>query len=139
MPHEGGDDTRIEVKTSGRLQVWDTGRPRAPRWDFAEAYKREQWSQEEANYVPVRLSDRVHVWVFALHTCTNRAEYDALALDQWEFRVLPHRVLISFRQRSAGVDTLHYFGADPVPYDGLAQAVREARELNDNTPPADFD
>jgi hypothetical protein len=48
-----------------------------------------------------RLAARVHVWVFALQTCQDPRAYRRLSIDQWEFRVMPHRQLLATRQQSA--------------------------------------
>ena len=63
---EGG--TRVEVKTTGRLQSWTLKRLSTPAWSFKSVRASRVWSEELADYVTVDPYDRVHVWVFALQT-----------------------------------------------------------------------
>jgi hypothetical protein len=93
-------------------------------------------SEDIGGYRPVEPSARVHVWVFALHTTTEPARYDPLDVDQWEFRVLPHRRLLASGQVSAGLSFFTRYNVAPVSYSGLPQAVRRARAQTTSSPVA---
>jgi hypothetical protein len=69
--------------------------------------------------------------VFALQTCDDPDEYDPLRIDQWEFRVMPHRALLATGQTSARLPFFDNHGIKPVNYDGVADAVNRARLEND--------
>lgn len=125
------DGTRVEIKTTGYLQSWASKRISTPRWDFKSVRSDKIWSDGAGEYVAVDPEDRVHVWVFALHTLTDPAAYDPLALDPWAFRVVPHRQLLRQGQTSAGLPFFGRLGIEPVGYGELAEAVRRAREAND--------
>lgn len=125
------DGTRVEVKTSGRLQSWMTKKPSSPSWSFKSVRASRVWSNEIGDWVQIEPKERVHVWVFALQTCEEAERYDVLALDQWEFRVVPHRQLLATGQTSAGLSFFARHGIEPVPYRELRDAVRSARAAND--------
>jgi hypothetical protein len=75
-------------------------------------------------------SEHVDVWIFALHTAEDPDLYDPLDLDQWEFRVMPHRQLLATGQVSAGLSFFTRHGVSPVAYSELRAAVKAAREAN---------
>jgi hypothetical protein len=74
---------------------------------------------------------RVHVWIFALQTCMNPDLYHPLNLDQWKFRVMPHRRLLETGQKSAGLSFFDRHGVSAIDYSELRDAVQAAREAND--------
>ncbi len=126
------DDAKVEVKASGYLQSWAHRAPTTPRWDFKSVDASSYWDEETGTTKPVKPFDRVDAWVFALQTCEEPADYDPLDVSQWEFRVVPHRRLLAFDQRSSGISALadEPIGAAAVSYDGLDRAVRRAVEVN---------
>lgn len=71
---------------------------------------------------------RADVYVFALQACRDRKCYDPLDVGQWEFRVLPARVIREADTRSIGVAFLERHGAWPVPWSDLAAAIDVAFE-----------
>lgn len=129
---EAADGTLVEVKTTGRLQSWTTKRLSTPRWTFKSVQTASTWSDEVGDYVHVEPKDRVHVWVFALQTATEPNAYDPLDLDQWEFRVIPHRELLASGQTSAGVPFFDARNVRPVSYGELRQAAGAARRANES-------
>jgi hypothetical protein len=74
---------------------------------------------------------RADVWVFALHTCRDHADYDPLDERQWEFWAVPHWTIARCGQRSGGLAFLSRMAGEPVGFSGLPEAVREARRRND--------
>lgn len=128
---QAADGTRVEVKTCGRLQSWATRALSTPSWTFKSVRAARVWSDVLGDYQPIDPASRVHVWVFALHTAEEPAEYDPLDIGQWEFRVIPHRELLAAGQTSARISFFDARGIEPVDYAGLRDAVREARWRND--------
>lgn len=128
---QSADGTLVEVKATGRLQSWSTGNCSMPSWRFKSVCAERLWSEERGEYVPVDPRTRVHAWVFALHTTTDPADYDPLDLDQWEFRVIPHRELFDAGQTSARPSFFERRGIRAVSYGELREAVADARLRND--------
>ncbi len=126
------DHAKVEVKASGYLQSWTSTSPTTPRWGFKSVDASTSWNEEAAMTRPVKPSDRVDAWVFALQTCKEPADYDPLDVSQWEFRVVPHRRLLALDQRSSGISALEAepIGAVAVSYDELAQDVTSAVRRN---------
>ena len=124
---EAPDGTRIEVKASGYLQSWVQRKPSAPSYTFKSAFADSRWDPAAGAYAPVDPEDRVDVWVFALQTCRDHQSYDQLDLEQWEFRVVPHRRLFRSGQRSAGLSFFDRLDVKPVSFDELAETVTAAR------------
>jgi hypothetical protein len=102
-PHdvEAADGTLVEIKAAGYLQSWATKKLSTPSWTFKSVMADKVWSEDLGSYLPVDPGARVHVWVFALQTCQDRRAYNPLSIDQWEFRVMPHRQLLATGQQSA--------------------------------------
>ena len=73
----------------------------------------------------------MHVWVFALQTAEDPRLYNPLALEQWEFRVVPHRQLLAKDQTSGRLSFFNGLGISPVSYAALRSAVVAARKAND--------
>jgi hypothetical protein len=125
------DGTRVEVKTTGRLQSWTLKKLSTPAWSFKSVRASRVWSEELGDYVTVDPYDRVHVWVFALQTAVDAGLYDPLKLEQWEFRVVPHRQLLATGQTSGRLALFERLSISPVTYAALPSAVAAAREAND--------
>lgn len=128
---QAADGTLVEVRAAGRLQSWAAKRLTTPHWTFRSVRAARVWSDDLADHVEVAPADRVHVWVFALHTAEDPAAYDPLDLSQWEFRVMPHRELLASGQTSAGLSFFDRRGLRAVPYAALAEQVAAARIRND--------
>lgn len=125
------DGTLIEIKATGYLQSWVTKKLSTPEWSFKSVRSAQVWSAELGDYVSVDPTERVHVWVFALQTCRDPTRYDPLDVDQWEFRVIPHRQLLAAGQTSARLSFFERRRIRAVGYRDLADAVRDARDAND--------
>jgi len=132
-PHDitADDGTLIEVKTSGYLQSWATRKLSTPSWTFRSVTTAQVWAEDLGAYRAIDPSDRVHVWIFALQTCTDPDRYHPLNLDQWTFRVMPHRQLLDTGQRSAGLSFFDRHGVSAIGYSELRDAVQTARAAND--------
>ena len=129
---EAADGTRIEVKTTAFLQSWSQTRQSIPSWTFRSVGASSTWDEEVGANVAIDPAGRVDVWVFALQTCTEPAEYQPLDASQWNFRVVPHRQLLAAGQTSARISTFDRLGIHPVGYEQLGDTVRDARVVNES-------
>jgi len=121
---EARDGTRVEVKSAAYIQSWHQERlsqisfpvPKTRGWD------RETNRQDDD---PRRKAD---VYVFALLAHTDQATLDPLDVSQWEFYVLPTRVLDERRrsQHSITLPSLRTLAGKAVDFAGLADAVAQA-------------
>ncbi|MFB9775953.1 hypothetical protein [Brevibacterium otitidis] len=59
-----------------------------------------------------------------MHTAQTHEEYDALAVSQWKFYVLPRRILQKLGYSSIRLPTLERHAGQAVQYSGLAEAIR---------------
>jgi hypothetical protein len=115
------DGVRVEVKSSGYLQAWTQARPSSIRfgglngrtWDAIEGYA-------------ASVSYNADVYVFAVVTARDHASYDPLDSAQWSFWVLPRAIVEATTQRSLTLAQMEGLAGAPVPYSGLAEAVRVA-------------
>ncbi|HET6765692.1 MAG TPA: hypothetical protein VFH27_18560 [Longimicrobiaceae bacterium] len=127
------DGIRVEVKSAAYLQTWFhrelsriTFGIRATRaWDAATNLLADE---------PLIQAD---VYVFCVLHHMDKTTVDPLDLRQWEFHVLPSRVL---RERAAGQKTIGLpallaLGARTVDHAGIAEAVRMAARRDDSASP----
>lgn len=114
---------RVEVKASAYWQSWAQ---RGPSKTIFSGLTGRSWL-EDGSYSESR-EVRADVYVFALQACRDRERYDPLDVGQWEFRVLPARVIREAGTRSIGVASLERHGAWPVPWSDLAAAIDAAFE-----------
>lgn len=111
--------TTIEVKTSAYVQAWEQRTAsrisfsglKGRIWDTASGLSREQTYNAD-------------IYVFAVHTAQTHEEYDALAVSQWKFSVLPRRILQKLGYSSISLPTLERHAGQAVQYSGLAEAIR---------------
>ena len=109
---------RIEVKSSAYLQAWQQRGPSkatfggftARTWDPRTGFS----SEKDYN---------ADVYVFALMTALDHAEYDALNTDSWHFWVLPVAAIRARGARSMSLTTLRALGGEPLAYADLRNAV----------------
>lgn len=114
---------RVEVKASAYWQSWAQRGPSKTIFSGLTGRSlRADGSYSETREV------RADVYVFALQACRDRERYDPLDVGQWEFRVLPARVIREADTRSIGVAFLERHGAWPVPWSDLAAAIDAAFE-----------
>jgi len=121
---EARDGTRVEVKSAAYLQSWHQERlsqisfpvPKTRGWD------RDTNRQDDD---PRRKAD---VYVFALLAHTEQTTLDSLDVSQWEFYVLPTRVLDERQrsQHSITLPSLRRLAGDAVDFAGLGDAVAQA-------------
>jgi hypothetical protein len=116
------DGLRIEVKASAYLQNWE--QRNLSRIQFSGLSRRSAPTGD--GLVPRPPTYHADVYVFAVQTATNHAEYDPLDVAQWEFYVLPRQAIVTLGQRSIGLATLTGITGGPLTYKGLADAIRAA-------------
>lgn len=117
------DGVRIEVKSTAYLQSWGPTKPQSRRFTVSESYS---WDARTNTYATERRRPS-DVYVFCVHTVSDPAIADPLALDQWEFFVVPtariNQVLAG--QRTVALSVLpRALGVTAIAYPELADAVR---------------
>ncbi len=80
---------RIEVKSAAYLQSWEQHQPSTISFSIAPSYNWDE-NQKTRKKNPERNSD---AYVFCLLTPRDKRELDPTNLSQWEFYVLPTKVL----------------------------------------------
>lgn len=118
------DGTRIEVKSSGYLQSWSQRTP--SRLGFGRITGR-TFDPETNDYSSER-EIRADVFVFAVHTCIEPAEYDCLNLAQWEFWVAAASAVASTGYRSLSMAWVRSNAVGPLSVSALAESVHAARD-----------
>ena len=124
------DGVRVEVKSSGYLQVWE--QRTLSRITFSGLASR---SWPLGGTLAAEASYNADVYVFAIHTAVEHDAYDLLDVEQWEFHVLPVGVVAALGVKSLGLATLRRLSAGAVKWSGLAQAVLEASPSPAGEPP----
>jgi len=114
---------KVEVKSAAFLQSWHQEKlsvisfrtPKTRAWD------------SETNILSEKRQRQADVYVFALLSNKDKATVDPLDVTQWEFYVVPTRVL-NDRQRSQHSITLPSLKrlTQSVTYEELSDAVRQA-------------
>ena len=123
---ETPEGTRIEVKSTAYLQSWATPRLSTPSFSLSGVGSDQVWDEEAGAYKS--MPDRVHMWVFALHTCEQPDLYDPLDLAAWRFWVVAREQLLALGQKSARLSTIERL-ASAVTLEELAGEIRCVREL----------
>jgi len=118
------DGTTVEVKSAAYWQSWKQERPSEIRFDIRPTHG---WEAATNEYSAERRR-QADVYVFCLLAEQDRPRLDPLDLDQWQFLVLPTKVLDDRLggQKSVGLSTLERLGASRVFYEELAEAVDQA-------------
>ncbi len=115
------DGTRIEVKSSAYMQVWDQ---RAPSRIVFTGLKGRTWTPQDGESSEATFN--ADVYVFCVQTAPSHDVYDALDVNQWQFYVAPRQVLVELGYKSITLTTLQRCIKNPVSYAGLSSAIKEA-------------
>ena len=117
---ETPDGVRVEVKSAAFVQAWAQRKPSSPTF----VIRRTRAWDADAGAFAKEPSWQAHVFVFALLAHREREGLDPFNLDQWEFYVLPTRVLVERKrsQHSITLASLKKLSA-PVSFEGLRRAV----------------
>jgi hypothetical protein len=112
---------RVEVKSSGYLQSW--GQRGVSRIVFS-GLKARAWS--DATGYSADAEFRADVYVFAVHTSTDRTKYDPLDLGAWVFWVAPVQVIAGLDQKTITLSRVEQVASGPLAWHDLDAAVRAA-------------
>lgn len=115
---------RVEVKSSAYLQSWN--QRRVSNIAFTGLTGR-SWSAE-TNVLSEERELRADVYVFAIHTCREPDQYDALELRYWEFRVLGASALREYGYRSITKSLLDQIAPNGFRLDELTEAIEHVFE-----------
>jgi hypothetical protein len=110
---------RVEVKSSAYLQSWN--QRRVSNLKFSGLTGR-SWSAD-TNLTSEEREFRADVYVFAIHTCREPNQYDALNIRHWEFRVVGATVLRKRGYRSITMRLLDGIAPTRFTLDELAETV----------------
>jgi hypothetical protein len=113
---------RVEVKSSAYLQSWN--QRRVSNIVFTGLTGR-SWLAE-TNLLSDERELRADVYVFAIHTCREPEQYDALDMKYWEFRVLGARTLREYGYRSITKRLLDRIAPNGSRLHELAEAIEHA-------------
>ena len=116
-------DICIEVKSSAYLQSWEQEKP--SKIQFGISPSRSWTSEQNYDDEVKRHSD---VYVFALFICLGRAEANPMILEQWDFYVLPTKLLDEHcsTQKSISLQSLMKLEPIMANYGSLPEAIEEA-------------
>lgn len=124
------EGVRVEVKSSGCIQAWAQQRLSSPSFGIGKA---RSWDADKGSYAKTKLR-HADVYVFCIHAHEDQATVDPLDTAQWEFYVVPTRVLEARHgdRRRISLEDLTKLAKRKAQYDELAQAVREANSENES-------
>ena len=116
------DGIKVEVKSASYLQTWKQTKPSVIQFDIAPTLA---WYSETNTYsaVKTRVAD---VYVFCLFASKDHETANPMDTAQWEFYVLPTRVLDEqlLEQKTVRLSTLNKLEAKKVGYLDLEDAIR---------------
>lgn len=116
-------DVHVEVKSCSYLQAWAQKRPSAIQFSIRPAIR---WTAEDGySGEQRRQSD---VYVFCVFTERDAERADLMRLDDWEFYVLPTRVLDEHcgTQKTIGLNSLLRLHPVKTDFAGLKAAVLQS-------------
>ena len=121
---ETGDGIRIEVKSSAFVQSWAQDRLSAIQFVVP---KKRGWDSK-TNTMEDSATRHADVYVFALLAHKDKASIDPTDLSQWQFFVLPTKVLDERQrsQHSITLNSLQALAGPPVDYWRLHESVNQA-------------
>ena len=118
------EDIRIEVKASGYIQSW--GQKELSRIKFGIP-KTAAWNQDTGQYEGGK-TRHADVYVFCLLNHRAQESLNPLDLSQWEFYVVPTKVINEryANRKHVTLKSLQAAGILPVPFEGIRSAVLQA-------------
>ena len=113
----------IEVKTTGYLQTWEQKELSKPIFGIQPTYG---WNSQDNTYDSVQ-KRQADVYVFCVHKHTEQNTIDPLQVSQWEFYLMPTKILNEkfHSQKTASLSALIRAGAELCPYDQLCTRIHE--------------
>lgn len=111
----------IEVKTSGYIQTWEQNALSKPIFGIGATLG---WDSQTNQY-DTTSKRQADVYVFCHHSHTDQATINPLDVSQWDFYLLPTKVLDEKLpgQKSASLSALKKIGAIPCPYSDLYSTI----------------
>lgn len=119
------DNIAVEVKSTAYLQTLGTTKASSRRFDIRATTG---WHADSNSYSTIR-QRQADVYVFCVHTSTDRRVADPLRLDQWDFYVVATTTINKAlpQQRSIALSQLTpRLGAHAVGFGEVRDAVRAA-------------
>lgn len=113
------DGTRIEVKSSAYLQVWEQRQLSTIRFSGLRGRTWDRYG------VADELTYNADVYVFCVQTATTHDAYDPLDVDQWRFYVLPRRSVEATGNASISLRAIENL-TSVVEYSDLQERILEA-------------
>lgn len=117
------DGTRIEVKSSARLQAWPQRQTSPPTF---RGLRSRTWTEGRGRATTA--THHADVYVFCLHVETDLAAFDPLDLEQWRFAVLGRRRVEVQGRASLGWASVLRLTGHPLHHRELAAAVASCRD-----------
>lgn len=122
------EGVRVEVKASAYLQSWAQRKLSTLTFRGLSALS---WDDETGYGDQPEV--RADVFVFAVQTCQDPAAYDALDVSQWEFYVVPAKIIAEYGAKSVGIGFVRQHTAGgAVAWDELHGAIRQAAAARDD-------
>ncbi len=115
----------VEVKASGYLQTWQQNKLTKPTFGISQT---KAWDAASNQYEG-ESKRQADVYVFCLHSYKRKdVGINPFDLSQWEFYVLPTRVLNENvpTQKSIGLDRLKALGAIPASFHELRDVIENS-------------
>lgn len=116
------NEITIEVKSSAYLQSWEQRRLSSIRFTGLKGTR----FHARHDYDPAGKRFNAMVYVFCVQTATSHSEYRQLDLSQWDFYVLPRRVVKERGFASVGIKTIIELSGGPTKSGDLPLAVTAA-------------
>ena len=122
------DNIAIEVKTSGYIQTWEQKKLSKITFGIAPTYGWDSKSNEYDSYQK-RQSD---IYVFCVHKHTEQKTINPLLIEQWDFYVIPTKLLDEKfgKQKTVSLSALVKAGAELCKYDSLKKRITELCETD---------
>lgn len=117
------DQIAVEVKTSGYLQTWEQKTLSRPIFGIQPTYG---WDYK-SNEFDSEQKRQADIYVFCLHKHTDQETVDPLLLSQWEFYLMPTRILNERfgSQRTVTLSALLKAGAMKCDYGDLKRQIQQ--------------
>ena len=120
---------RIEVKCSSLIQAWDRKSPTKPVFSIRKTLNCDIEETDTGycyvgrDHTPAKR--RSEIYVFCLFSNTDRSTADPLNLDQWQFYIVPTKVLDEkcADTKTIGINGLSKLGFSPVGYHELKPLI----------------
>ncbi|MCT4587768.1 MAG: hypothetical protein N4A71_08100 [Carboxylicivirga sp.] len=121
---------KIEVKCSGFVQSWKQNKLSSPSFDIKKKYG---WKGDTNEWDGI-LDRQADVYVFCLHTETDKDNLKPLASDSWRFYVVATSVINEKlpEHKSVGISTIEStLKVNRIKYEDLKQEILNAYNQKD--------